>query len=214
MNGPYITIGLTGRAGAGKDTVAGILSGMYGFESFAFADALRQEIVGAFGVDPRRLTDRDRKETPDIALAIGRCNDGRFIARMHQLGHEISLARSPRQIMQWWGTDYRRSLDGSDYWLDRARETLEELHRGGYGKVAITDVRFPNEAEFIAALSGELWRIRRHKADHAVPQHESERHISSFSVSCEISNETALEALIDNVVAAYCDARNVAFAGS
>ena len=56
MTGPLI-IGLTGHAGAGKDSAALCLLAS-AWRSIAFADALRVEIAAAWRIDVRMLTER------------------------------------------------------------------------------------------------------------------------------------------------------------
>ncbi len=156
-------VGLTGRAGAGKDTSADILREWYGFTQIAFADPLRLEIVDAFGVD-FRLFKRDFKEVRTHSLAIGRCADPAFIARMRDLGQSLTAPRSPRDIMRWWGTEYRR-WQVSDYWIQRMIERIDALLRTGVWRIVISDVRFDNEVACVRGLGGTIWRIRRAEAD-------------------------------------------------
>jgi hypothetical protein len=49
-----------------------------------------------------------------------------------------------RTLLQWWGTEYRRSIN-PDYWVKRVAKRIAEERP----EIAlITDVRFPNEAAF------------------------------------------------------------------
>src|SRR5690606_6088157 len=125
--GPYMIVGLVGRAGAGKDTCGQILADAYAFATVAFADALRRELIDAFGMDPRLFADRMTKERVLPGLALGRANDPRFIELMRTLGKDLTRPRSPRALMRLWGTQYRRALDGDNYWLLRLHETVEAL---------------------------------------------------------------------------------------
>ncbi|GAA5231788.1 hypothetical protein FOZ76_14620 [Verticiella sediminum] len=206
MTGPYLTIGLCGREGVGKDTVAGILHALVGFHRTAFADPLREEVSAAFGVDPRVFTDRDQKSKPDIVLAIGRCADGDFIRTMHALGCEIGTPRSPRDIMRWWGTEYRRSKCGSDYWLRLMEDHLDTVRRNGTRKIVITDVRFPNEARLVRAHGGQIWRVYRPMADKAKAEHISEMQLDDFAPDVTINNNSTLDQLVHEVSSAYMDA--------
>jgi hypothetical protein len=203
--GPYFTLGLVGRAGAGKDSSAEALSTMEGFTCIAFAEPLRAEIARSFGIDSRMLSTRHTKELPATALTIGRSDDARFIRLMAELGHSITAPRSPRQITRWWGTEYRRNMDGEAYWTLRMHERIEALHAQGHRRIAITDVRFPNEAEFVRELGGQLWRIRRRAADSVRAAHSSESQIEQISCDREIHNERSLDHLAEQVLAAYAD---------
>jgi dephospho-CoA kinase len=66
-------IGLTGRAGAGKDTVADIIQSVAIVQRFAFADLLRFEAAEAWGIDPRLFQRRDMRG----GKPTGRCTAGR-----------------------------------------------------------------------------------------------------------------------------------------
>ena len=108
-------IALCGAAGAGKDTVADMLPA----RKLAFADALYQEVAEAFNVTTEWLKRREHKESITPALATMNCEDEcfeDFLAVANGGRFCITDARSPRQILQWWG-DYRRSGD-SDYFTE------------------------------------------------------------------------------------------------
>ena len=71
MPEPLRLIALTGRAGAGKDSVAATLVRHRNYRTIAFADALRAEIAAAWRIDPRMLQDPATKEWDIPALAVG-----------------------------------------------------------------------------------------------------------------------------------------------
>ena len=163
-------IGLTGPAGCGKNTVADLLTKHLGFVQCAFADPLRREIEEAFSIDPALLTDRRTKEHPTLALALSRCADQNFVAaalaslrtaNSREVFEEEAAARSPRQIMQWWGTEYRRQRHAPDYWSRQLSSRVYVRQQAGHQLHIITDVRFPNEANTIECLGGQIWQIKR-----------------------------------------------------
>jgi adenylate kinase family enzyme len=231
-------IGLTGLAGSGKDTVADILVSHLGFVKLAFADGLRHEIRQAFGVSPDTFTDRETKELPTNRLALKFCKKSEFILYLNSqkllkteskelLGHtgqviaatglyiteaEMLAYRSPRQIMQWWGTEYRRSQDPS-YWLKSMGRAIANMSMFS-NRIVITDTRFDNEAEFLKELSKstdiqsnlQIWRIGGgggapiKAADSALSEHASEGGISSQYIDANIKNDHAIIDLIGPVL--------------
>ncbi len=171
MNRPEI-IGLCGLAGCGKDTVAQLLTTHLRFSHLAFADALRAEICQAYGIDLSILTRRDTKEVPTAALALSRCStDSGFAMAViaqckwlepgRSLKDEFSAPRSARQIMQWWGTEYRRAYSGQDYWTRKLKARIHIQQCGHQFRHVISDVRFDNEAEAVRAMGGVIWQIKR-----------------------------------------------------
>ena len=102
-----IVIALTGKPGAGKDTIADMLSPSLGFQRIAFADALRREIAEAWRMPAAMLTDRPTKEWAVPIFAVGMCSDLGFMSWCHEQGESLSEPRSPRWVMQNWG-DYKR----------------------------------------------------------------------------------------------------------
>jgi hypothetical protein len=189
-SGPYFLVGLAGHAGAGKDTCADILGSAHSFARLAFADAVRSELAASFGVDLRLFTDRSLKEAPTLELALRRCSDLTFVDLVMSLGLGLNYdkAISPRVAMRLWGTEYRRNYCGADYWLMRAHERVEALHREGYRRIAITDVRFLNEAALVRTLDGEVWRVRRPSADAQPARHQSEQEVDAIQADRIINN--------------------------
>jgi len=165
-------IGLTGFAGSGKDTVADMLVTHLGFRKLAFADALRAEVSEGFQVDPIYLSRPETKHHAITALAMKRAPQD-FLAAVamtigkdgrDQLGHLspawLTAPRSPRQILQWWGTEYRRKRDAR-HWTRIVLDRVATMHRNGVARFVVTDVRFENEADTVHGAGGLLWQITR-----------------------------------------------------
>ncbi len=204
-------IGLTGPAGCGKDTVASYLSQHAGHTATAFADRLRAEVVAAFGLkSPALLTNRSTKETPTELLSLANCLDGHFVGFMlaelrdadqtfGPIDAELRAPRSPRTIMQWWGTEYRRT-QAESYWTESWR-----LHNWiGVGHV-IPDVRFSNEADFVRRHGGQVWKVTRPGVG-LINSHASETTGDAFTPERTIYNDRGLPELLTETMRHYWEA--------
>ena len=212
MHHPHI-IGLSGPAGSGKDTIAGILVECAGFTQLAFADTLRTEVMLAFAIDPSFLTQRETKEMPLRCLAIGRCLDEGFVARMivmHTLNSErldLDAPRSPRQIMQWWGTDYRRQQQ-HDYWVSGLLKRAHYLVDQNPGiRIVVTDCRFQDEVDAVRFVTerSQIWQVWREGVAIAPGAHVSEVTGYEFRPDVLIRNCTSLKRLHARVMEAWAD---------
>lgn len=164
-------IGLLGRKGAGKDTAANALVAA-GWVRIAIAGPLYREVGEAFGVTVDFLGNRKTKETPLPELALYRCRDQVFVAvaiahagmqlgvtNSRKLRNFLMKPRSPRQVMQWWGTEYKRRIIRDDYWLQMARDAIRAQPDKNF---VITDIRLPSEAVLLTAeFDGTLARVVR-----------------------------------------------------
>lgn len=182
-----IVIGLAGPAGAGKDSVADHLVKTFGFVKFAFSDALYAEVQHAFGLpDQELLRNRATKETPSLLLSGENLRDDGFISCLIKRGiPSPTTPLSPRQVLQWWGTEYRRAQN-PNYWLNRAEDFITGLRRlYRYPEHAPQyfvecGTRFENEREWIKTgahgdlFKGSIWHIHRDSLvvsdDHASAQ--------------------------------------------
>lgn len=156
-------IGLIGLAGSGKDTCASMLEPL-GFAQLAFADPLRAEVCSAWGLDERHVTDRVLKHTLLAALAIVNCHNSGFIARMEALGHDLQAPRSPRWLMQHWGTEFRRHQDPC-YWIDQTVWRIAQLRGKGLRRIVVSDVRMQDEVDCLTVLGGHFMRIDSNRTD-------------------------------------------------
>jgi hypothetical protein len=192
MNSTPVIVGLVGRAGSGKDSVATALA-RFGFCSLAFADALRIEISQAWRMDQRMLTDRVLKERPLPALAIGMCTQPEFMRWALSQDLDLHQPRSARWLMQQWGTDFRRAQN-PDYWVRVVEQLARRKIGTGWRRIVITDVRMTNEVDLVHRLGGALVRVHRPDlppmpADTA--GHDSEAH-GGICTEGEIHNDGTL----------------------
>jgi hypothetical protein len=94
-----------------------------------------------------------------------------------------------RRLLQWLGTDYRRQVDGQDYWLRQLEARLED---DDPDSVVIADVRFRNEAEWVLRQGGAMWLVDRP----GLPEdpHVSERELADWDGwSWVLDNDGSLE---------------------
>lgn len=134
---PTMIVGISGKKATGKDTLYAPLSQM-GFKRVSFASYLKHDVRTKLGLSLEQ-TDGGLKEKP---------------TKYQKLTGEYW---TPREIMIVWGQFFR----GFDklYWVKKAFEVIRGLPKGS--KICITDVRFPNEADFIKERGGTLVRLER-----------------------------------------------------
>lgn len=177
---PFI-IGLTGRAGAGKDTVADYLVQHHGYTKRSLATPIKELLNARFGWTMEDWEDREWKERPCIGNIGGLAN------------------LSPRQLAQWLGTEVGRTLGGPDVWIEKL------FNDGGAGKyLVIPDIRFQNEAMYLFnnVPQGRLriFEVIRYTA-YPVESHISEAGIPRAFVHDIITNKGDFEALFTEVEA-------------
>ncbi len=97
---------------------------------------------------------------------------------------------SPRQILQWWGTDYRRAQRG-DYWIHQVREKILSNQSQNW---VITDVRFQNESDLVHQLGGSLVVVLRPWIN-PVAEHVSEEFWQTCKADWRIENSGTLDDL-------------------
>lgn len=186
-------LALTGKAGAGKDSVADVLCEKYGFVRYEFARPLKG-MLAAIGVD---CSNRATKELPHPVFGV-----------------------SPRRMAQTLGTEWGRDLINPDIWLLCADRFITDIHDikarlSSPGRVCdddwwaklnaegvvITDCRFQNEAAFIAQRGGAIWHVQRHGIQ-AVEAHSSEAGLDVYPGDVVIRNDGTLADLAQRVAEA------------
>lgn len=89
---------------------------------------------------------------------------------------------------------------GEDVWVDALVTYMDSLEgaRGKPLRFVISDVRFPNEASFIASMMGELVRIDRPGVDTG-DRHPSEVALDRYSFPHRITNDGSLTELHEQI---------------
>lgn len=167
-------IGITGKAGSGKDTVGDILRDKYDFATTKLAFPIQKIVCGLFGFDVDKWQDREWREA---VQPIYDC--------------------SPRRLAQTLGTEWGRNSVKHSLWLDL---TFDLIKKEVLDPVAITDVRFNNEAEFIRGNGGFMIHVHRSNLEGIEHRgHQSERGITVDPRDFHINNYSTLDVLEEQV---------------
>ncbi len=152
-------IGLTGAAGAGKDTVTSIIQSVAPYCPLSFADPIRAMLSAL-------LIYAD--ETQDY-----------LIKRELKEAKIPGIGASYRELAQTLGTEWGR-IQIPGLWINIASARMagiaeqNDIFGSDYpARFVISDVRFPDEAEFIRQRGGVIWRVVRPGTE-PVRQHISE----------------------------------------
>jgi len=118
-----------------------------------------------------------------------------------------------RPMLQWWGTDFRRGLNGPDYWIKKMEEKIVPfdwmIKNGRMNQnavVVIPDVRFKNEAVYIQQCGGMIWRVNRKTSWYdrlglrSSDNHPSETDLDDFHFDLVIENVGTVAELEAKVV--------------
>lgn len=169
-----VLVGITGYKGAGKDIVAAAFINN-GFTNIKFADALKnmlRVLLNMRGVNPKdreRMIEGDLKEIPTPYLE----------------------GKTPREAMQWLGTEWGRDLIGQDIWVNTFKDQVANADN-----VVCTDLRFPNEEGAIRDMGGYVVKVvRPSKTKNEFSLHESERYIDEIVYDYLIKNESTIPML-------------------
>lgn len=95
-----------------------------------------------------------------------------------------------RSLLQYYGTEYRRSQD-SDYWV---KQLVAKMPEEDF--VVVSDVRLPIEMDAIHAADGEVWFVERPGVDPVgIPNHLTEIGLDGATFDRKILNDESLEEL-------------------
>jgi len=173
-----VLIGLAGRSGCGKDTIAQHLIKQHSFEAVSLAEPIRIGLQAMFGLTCAQLNDRELK---DSQLAW--------------------INKTPSQLMQTLGTEWGRNRVHEEIWLLVAKHRIADLRRCAKpANIVITDLRFENEARFVRDLGGIVWHVTRPGyRNEARGDHASELGIVRLPGEERIVNDGDFDCLFDQV---------------
>lgn len=172
-------IALVGDAGAGKDTVAEVLTASYGYTRIAFADPVRRALLALNPLIP----------SPNGGLPW------RLENLVSAAGWENAKRSYPevRELLQRLGTDAIRALE-PDFWVDYAARQAT-MHQAP----VFTDTRFPNEIEMVRECGGVIIRVSRPGHTNPAAGHVSEEAWRSAEPDYTITNDGTKEDLACHV---------------
>ncbi len=197
-------LGFAGKAATGKTTAAKHMEPLLDKKCkiIPMAMVLRDEVeaflraIGAEESVPLVYGCQDDKVRVfyvDEQKALVQCPRwSHFIAEHMEIqDSKGQTAVTVRRILQWWGTEYRRSED-PDYWTKAWGRKVSELDVNDM-YILVDDVRFMNELNVIKDHGGLIVKIERPGFDGA-NNHASETSLDDYSAwDGKISNDGSLE---------------------
>jgi len=138
-------IGLLGRIGSGKGTVADELVNTYGFRKDSYASTLKDITAVLFNWD-RAMLEGDTSESRETREVVD-----------EWWSEKLGIPNfTPRLALQLIGTDVFRNNFHQDIWV------LSVMARyKGDENVVISDCRFPNEVQIIRQVGGRIIQVDR-----------------------------------------------------
>lgn len=203
-----IIVGLTGKAGSGKDTVADRLVDRHGFTKMSFAGPLKDVLRS---IDPILGMDVMRPgQLITVTQALEACGGEEGVKKVYP---------AYRKYLQKLGTEGIRKYD-EDFWINCALTELSKLDRNA--RVVFTDCRFPNEADvFHYALprdTAELWMVDRPeelRGNGQVSAHSSEAFVGFMDEDITVHNNGSISDLywiVDSLARDLIDVESVKLA--
>lgn len=204
-------VGINGFKQSGKGTTAGILAANYEgvVYEIGFADKLKIMAAEALGYSG---PPRDLIALMDAFKLEGEVETRNWTADRRGRSWVPGTKITGRQYLQNFGERARQNF-GLDFWVDQVlphastspdREGCSVTNQRNLsarfpqvGLVAITDLRYPNEAERVRDLGGTVWEIIRPgvESDGAASEQPLPRHL----VDCVLMNSGDLTDLEDEV---------------
>ncbi len=176
-------IGLAGYAQVGKNTVADALGSSW--EQVAFADPLREMM--------HELNPLVEVTSDDCVYEAGRFR--RYNDLHEQLGYEwVKANTTARDFMVRLGGGSRRIID-PNLWINSATTRIDALQAAGKS-IAVTDVRYLNEAMAVHSRGGVVWLVQRPGIVASNPEEENSLDsVASYGVDAVINNDGSVDHL-------------------
>lgn len=166
-------VGIFGKKGHGKDTIADYLVQKYQFHKLTYAEPIKKICKDIFSLSNEQLTNHYLKEMVDPRWE-----------------------KSPREIMQLIGTDLFRKTFSDNIWVNILREKAKLLLLAGKN-IVISDIRHLNELEHLFTLSDNIliFNVIRDIKDEKEDNHPTEQFQYEKNIPIEKIYNTTLEEL-------------------
>ena len=163
-------------AQSGKSTVAKFLAHEHGYVVVPFAQTLKDMLIPMLTALGYKSDEAYRLVNVDKQIVVP--------------GAEVSV----RHMLRTLGTEWGRQCIHPDIWLRCWQESIKP-----YDLVVVDDVRFPNEAELVRNLGGEMWMVERPDVPRT-HEHASEGGLDAYhGFTTHVVNDGSLTDLVDKL---------------
>jgi hypothetical protein len=163
--------GIAGKKFHGKDTFAGFLSEVIpNIEIHHYADYLKKTVCDIFNLSKEMVEDPSLKEIKfSIPINIDFYLESlKKVYKLPNIKAHAKLANTPRELLQYIGTDYVREAC-PNYWTEITASRLTNIKNW-----VVSDLRFPDEIEKIKKLNGKTFYVIRLGYETSEDTHASE----------------------------------------
>lgn len=179
-------IGISGKAGSGKDTAAKILEVLYANPDISYEDFVNKRYKNFADIQIVHFAD-SLKETAQVLFRIGEWETNTQEGKKTTINW---IGKTVRELLQGIGQGLRDAID-PNLWVKILFANTE-----GWSNYIIADVRYPNEVYAIKERNGILLRIDRKGA--GAGNHSSETALDNYKEwDVHIENNGSIEDLFE-----------------
>ena len=179
-------IGISGKAGSGKDTAAKMLEVLYANPDISYEDFANKRYKNFADIQIVHFAD-SLKETAQVLFRIGEWETNTQEGKKTTINW---IGKTVRELLQGIGQGLRDAID-PNLWVKILFANTE-----GWSYYIIADVRYPNEVYAIKKRNGVLIRIDRKGA--GAGNHSSETALDNYKEwDVHIENNGSIEDLFE-----------------